>query len=1268
MTNIFKSYIKLFIKSWIETLGTVLFLAIFTMVIMGMLATPLQLTLKAASIEGKTNTWDRQMQFNSVVSEESIEKIWNEKDIEINYEGAENFVIETKGWLQEEAKQNIIASAQYQAELELNNSGTDQGEDIKEELIKSYELKTLSSILATSRRGGIDAHYSFPMEGDNKEVKYSDIFSQSLIEDFVKYNAGGSFVSYISNRLLEQVEQNEKDFRYNVFQRLVSRFQDVSNSTEVKVQIESLNAVQKSSNDANLNNLIVEKGQNKIDPYTINTTVYDAYVNDLFLKSRNLKIGNTLTIAVSGARIQFRIVGEAIKYSTLTPSNSGIFESNKNYAQIFVDSSFFNQQIFDINFKTDFKFDSNTYIIQDRMIKNSKYDMNDLFYNFFSRRTLPFKTMKHHEQIAQLENLRIMTWIFGVIGGILFVLGFFFVLFVIKKEIRDTRRQLGVFKSLGYTTRELTWVFAVKTMIVMTISIAIGYALSIPFQIKAATKTYANIVIFDYQSIYSNPIFLTLLIIGVPLLFSAISYMTIFRYMNESALDLLSKGPKQKTFKHLNKIIYVIFPPALIFAGINYALLSYFRKRNIAFTYRMQDAFVSHGKGKFFLIMGLIGLSSYLFTMQMRALPVINNMINGAFNYFSEDMNHYYHLQGTSNIAVWNKITLDERSYKKRIKWFDISEYGTVENFLQNSDDAKSFNKYLEINKLMTKLSETRDDLARRELITQENSTYASMVFNALALFTPFENIDDIPTNINDLNMTTLQQLLKIIEPDSENTMYAVKNDKTEEFNSIWLSDIAKYSCISSASSSFTNCSDPQEYQKYLLGQVNIDSSNPNDGNNNNEEEGETGGTSALNTGLATFLAEIVIKDFSTDQFITSNSALFDKNTDLLTYNVPAAEKNSSELDPESTYIISFDTTGKYGSPRNTYNFDGITNEQFDKLREELPGQEIPGLVSARVQRLLNLKIGDVIPLNVGVEGRMSIDLKVVGINKNDNMMENFYLDYNNLFDKFGDKEKLDPNENYFNAKYSTKPSIDGEFNINDLENLGKNFKNRLETSAVQTSNILGGTEAKEWLGPMLDVYWKEIVGSEQWENLGELLEAFLGDKKQQLENALKSVDKEFNYIMDGNVLGGNIVVLPIIKSAINSMMEEMSRTMLMYIAIDVMLLIILLVVIMNIIISDAISIITIMRSLGYTDKKINWMVIGRYVTGSLFAFITAYGLSMITWAVIRLIVWNKLKVLLVIPVLPWIPIVSFISIAAIMFIGWVSAIIQIKKRALTEY
>ncbi|SYV95713.1 FtsX-like permease family, partial [Mycoplasma putrefaciens] len=50
-----------------------------------------------------------------------------------------------------------------------------------------------------------------------------------------------------------------------------------------------------------------------------------------------------------------------------------------------------------------------------------------------------------------------------ILGFVVLVLAFIFINFALRKEMNETRRQLGIFKSFGYKVAELSWIFALKT-------------------------------------------------------------------------------------------------------------------------------------------------------------------------------------------------------------------------------------------------------------------------------------------------------------------------------------------------------------------------------------------------------------------------------------------------------------------------------------------------------------------------------------------------------------------------------------------------------------------------------------------------------------------------------------------------------------------------------------------------------------------------------------------------------------------------------------
>ncbi|WP_146637387.1 FtsX-like permease family protein [Spiroplasma clarkii] len=729
MKQIGKSYIKLFIKSWIETLGTILFLMIFTMIILGMLATPLQLSLHAASVKRQTNTWSQQNLTPFTLSDEFAKQvIYDGKEHRIDY----GVVVEaiSGGWFTETTK-NIIDDY---AKIEAEKTQAFQPEIKPEVLLEIKTIEIIKRFVSFARFNGPEREMRLGLNSQEPEdpdectyrdvrdddvvtIKVKDFFKQEVQKMFVKENLSNNVFWLIHRRILKLINEHEPDFHYNVF----SKTQAIINqgSAVYNYVIESDKSVMTSTTDADLNNLIVRQGAQSLKAVTPGDGIeagkppVEIYINDLFLRAQNKKIGDVIIVSLpvsfggNAVSVRFKIMGVAEKYSTLTPQNSSILQSVENFGQIFVNPTFFSyKNYYEKVLPSDFQFNHEaSFNYQDAFVQNSKYNINDYFTPTTRNNNLAlnnvgvsvYRGFSEHWRISELTNLTIMTWVFSIIGGILFVLAFFFITFVLKKEINSTRKQLGVFKSLGYTTKELTWVFSVKTFLTMFVAIFLGYLLSIPFQINAATKVYAGTVIFDYQVIYTNPVFLVVIGLVVPLLFAIMSYIIIFKYLNESALNLLSSGPKDKKRTWLIVLFYTAFPVALPFVFLNWILMKSFKSKNICFTYRMQDAFISKGKGKYLLVMLLVGFTSFLFTIQLRAMPILQGVINGAFNMYNPDVDHFYGFAEVSRLSYEGKVTTNLTTRYPNINYLDYSNYGSVENYIKNvgENHFKDYQKFM---------------------------------------------------------------------------------------------------------------------------------------------------------------------------------------------------------------------------------------------------------------------------------------------------------------------------------------------------------------------------------------------------------------------------------------------------------------------------------------------------------------------------------------------------------------------------------------------
>lgn len=157
MRQIGKSYLKLFIKSWMETLGTVLFLMIFTMIILGMLATPLQLSLHAAGVNKKTNTWDAQGQRIYQVNEDFAEKIlYNGEKYSINYGTVVDQI--AGGWFTDTTKSAIDKYVEHESTSD------------EEAELKSRRVELIQKLVTFARTHSMEEEYKIALSQKDNET------------------------------------------------------------------------------------------------------------------------------------------------------------------------------------------------------------------------------------------------------------------------------------------------------------------------------------------------------------------------------------------------------------------------------------------------------------------------------------------------------------------------------------------------------------------------------------------------------------------------------------------------------------------------------------------------------------------------------------------------------------------------------------------------------------------------------------------------------------------------------------------------------------------------------------------------------------------------------------------------------------------------------------------------------------------------------------------------------------------------------------------
>ncbi|AUM62901.1 ABC transporter permease [Spiroplasma monobiae] len=1238
MKNIFKSYMKAFIKAWVETLGTIVFLMIFTMLIFGMLSTPLQLSLKSTGVKKQTNLWQQQWEGNGYLDDTFVEEyILNNKEIKFNYEGIEFVLPKVDGrWLTSGIEALLDEYAKAIVEESYPNETLPEEE--KKQMILEEKISAIQSLIWIYSKNGDEVERTELQVGnEEKTFKVGDIFTpnaKKMISSESSFE-NRDLKSFVVACILNQLEnQSSNKFEYETFIKMSFNMKksSLSNTQHFTYSVSNAKALTKGVDKKNsdINNLVLQEGR-------LPSENNEIVISDSYAKNQNKTIGDKVLLGNNWGEEkvgEFTIVGIGLKYSTLTPNGFNSFgDSIKDYGQIFLNDSFFTDEDgeytfnklfmgseFNFNGIGDFKlkFSSEFYIS-----KNEFYDINELFsqtikvdgssndVNIFVPGTNLFRDLKSHSTIDKLTSLYIITWIYVVIGSILFILGFMFVLFVLKKEINNTRKQLGVFKSLGYKTQELTWVFSVKTFLTMIVGIGIGYILSFPFQIDSATKQFNTFVSFDYQTIYSNPLFLFILILIVPILFAGLSYLIIFKFLNEGALSLLTVGPKKSKADYIVLALKIVFFPALIYSFINWMVLKILKSRNKGFNFRMQHAFVSAGKGKFALIMGLFIFSSFLFTLQLRAMPVIKNMIEGGYNIYTKEVNHTYNLSNINPLTQKNgKIVKDFRKSNYDVKFTNINDQEVEKYVRENNKDYEYTNNF---SKYMNVIAKARDE-AKNTSYWETNKAEISMMLYAAALIAPLDKSVD-----QNVDYTKIKWPSEI--PDS-----SILKVKPIDMSGLFLNDFGKLACVSPLSlgnsklGSYTgSCNDVESFKIYLNKLM------------QNEAEESFNSNYANNISLPTskhfltLLSTFMKMESGINSLISVNEILFNGNKEAFQTVLPYYVKNNSDVDIEKASIKLIDTSEKMGgNVRSVVNLDSVSESQMQSLTEENK-EYVNAIISYRLSKVLDKEIGDTFKINIGKS--IVLPIKVAAINANDTLMQDIYADYWTTMKFINGSDQDESEIPLFNTMISSKVASDGKIDLTDIASSMNSFKYSRDTYAIASE------ENSPWLA---DVLAPKVGGIPE------------GPKNTLL------------------ITSPSVITLPILKSVIDQFLGKMTNSMLMYILIDVVLLIILLIVIMNIIITDSINVITIMRSLGYTNGQINWMVMGKYVSGAAISYIFAFIASIGVWKFIQSFVWARFSVLIALPSLPWIPFVSAIILGAILYIGWMAAMLQIKKRPLT--
>ncbi|QHX35779.1 ABC transporter permease [Spiroplasma sp. TIUS-1] len=1460
MRRIFKSYLKLFISSWLETLGTLLFLITFIIVILSMLPAPLQISLMANRTNKQTNQWDYSVHLdadnvsgtnvmdgnvNSFSSEflqevtknflkgklvEKARTTPNQDELKKRYEENKNEtvndvykltsksndhkyisfkdpteILNSKSKVKDQSGNNILFTDWFinaeMAIIEIINIIQSESPKLRQEN-DYYEKrdKYMSDVLIqaasiysswghnSSLGGSINDDY-FGIKKTylniiSNVVGYNFTFDSSWSEENTqKYNAHNNFKKAFDGVLVKDIfKQEVLDYYYldgheinlaeetsnismqrdiwnaiqtNVYEQLGFKYTrentiytiaDIGNNKSQAVNFTEI--FDESAEKDRVNNLVYNgKGwaadTGKLD--SMNVFGNDKFFDSISSYDNKFKI-NGIDVRLQNTYVAYKLNGITSKKDSY---NYSFFNSNPKFTgELYVGQETF-KEIYDkfiyqrdsgndnFNGKPFLKMSTTFYLAfgksnSEEQLSFLRGNVSNSTPNIYSIDTSYIYSKDKSPQLKMITMVNLMTIIYIVIGTILLLLASVFMLYSQKEELNRTRKQLGVFKSNGYKTWELSLPSTLKVFLLMFIGLLVGYLCSFPLQMNAVDKQFGSIAVFSIARIYANPAFLFILFVCVPSIFTSIIFLILLHFLSERPLDLMSQSSVTSFVRHpwwYWLLLPVIFPFVLLHKLFTWL----FNKTRWGFTFKFQAAFLSISKGKFTIVMILFSFATYLVSMEMKAMPVMNNMFNEATSFLKSSTDHessiygddlglpdkngyqkiyessfigrqFVDLKGDSIEDFLKKQHLESNSKEKVMDDFVFNAHALVSRMFDERIKFLEKTKFLneDLQNIAMKISSVFSigSLVLPVEISTTNS-FDKIEEKSNKLFTDIKNLlFNIPENLKDeirklLNNYILE--IKAIAFDNVKNKESLLTSKLSEsyeqiqkVKAIQGNDIFKMTWMLlsgwTGSMEASQLSDIKDIKKYIADITNTNipqvySSSYEDSNEDPiesiikwiqevikdileflsvEENVEIVENSISNSNFVQYLLQpLLLTQDGIDPLITNNSVIFDSKKETL------VRHENVRIEGHNYYstLMSFDSSGKFGDLRNQYLFDGVWN--WNDLGKKNNDGSINVIVSKPIQKLKNLKVGDKIELydKRSSDPQKPVVGKVIGVQVRNIAVHMVFADYDRLIEartpeeselrkhkftfKIGKEEYTYDNVYAFNKVISSKKKISLP-----IDEIGINITDLMDKFSYMQDSYQFMTEAKK----IKDINWftSMIAGSSYLDKV------LAGSHNKQFISS----SSYFSSVPSTSDIMSSYAV---IKSGAAAMISIITNMMIVNIVISLILLLILFTVLIKIIIYDAQGIIILMRSLGYKDIQINWIVMGKYLTSSIWSFVIMYTLSFFTWTVIAEFAWSKYAVILAIPIYWYLPFLIFLVMESVITIGFLFGVYRLKKLPLAR-
>ncbi|WP_026389553.1 FtsX-like permease family protein [[Acholeplasma] multilocale] len=1132
--------------------------------------------------------------------------------------------------------------------------------------------------------------------------------------------------------------------------------------------------LQSSKTDLDVNQLQLSKKTNSEMPSVWDTNaeldyskniIPEIVVSSGYAKHNKLKIGDVIELPSSSISntglalidkkdnfyvnsIKFKIVGTGEKFDDMVPGSgyTPFMQGIETYSFGYVSGQLidemrasrwaFNKQA-DREYFVNYKILNRDGGVNKLPTKAFSFtDENEMLYSF---NDLPFISWSKTKIAQALNNINIQVIIYIALGVAVLVLAFIFINFTIKKEMNETRKQLGIFKSFGYKVIELSWIFALKTWITILAGIVIGYFVSIPLQIFAAGNSEAT-VMFQFGAVYWSPIFLVMLWIVIPGVFLLISYGLTILYLREPVLSLINHGTK------INRNVRQ----------------SWFSRKlsenGKGFNFRLRRAFVKTSRGKFAIVQTLFAFSALVYTMMFGAQAIMQQTIDQGMSIVKDGTDHVYAWYYDKNIGISEATN---------------GKYGTT-NIEKYKEEALQYNNYSNsknINAALDNNVDSSDSRYRIKILMNAVGNSISKELNAenkLAMILPFEKVLQTFGNLSKNDSTSdlygnenyyLNPIMtfKVLDKESEllkddiqalkegktlnKTIDTYKEDQSDLFldindldyskisetlfgmlpkegnisNNLFASDVAKLLSIKIAEgyasaqmlievlkqfpgqditniklteevlkNAWVNVSNNKEMldfnpnqQKYwridqnpliesLMGMNGLSSKN-RDGDISTSLTGGIG--SAISMDKVSLAAQTLImgammlsdiNGLDDEKVVTFNQLFFDEDKEHLDFYLEGIANDQKNDNPEiiSLMLNDFSADSKFGDPAKQLNYQGVTSEQIESLKEDFGNENLTfnAIIPYFYAKSNDLKIGDIIEAKTNTLKKVDYKLRVTAINESITMKATRYpqivLDYglfrqkmfsDELNQLFEEHPELIPHSDI----WSQEKMLDGDIDYRDIPGSVKKMKFSGDTVSIRIKND----------APVFASIFKGFVAE-----MDEFIES---GKNPQV------IDETVGMYTNPNLLSADrrSISLPIniSKTGVKNLSNQITTMLNIFLILQTILLAIILVVVMNIVVDEAARTILTMRALGYKPFEINWVVMGSYIIGAAISFVIAYGLSLVIWQGFLWYAASEFSVYIFLPFDWKALVVTFLVLGSVIGLGWFTANKQVNRTPLNQ-